>query len=246
VRSFTISSFTWVALAAAPILILIVPVAAQNAIELRSLAKRDCGLNLKITGGFGGSANDPIIVTSLDPVEAASTEMLALRCIGKGRGILWRTLARTMSEVGGKWLMQVKIETKAINGTEIVKQRENYYFDVAAADPGHKGLPPAPGFIDPKTGLKLAYEVGWLHLDGVTNNEAENPGLGYSVAYAAPGLKVTVFVYDRGNAVIPSELDAKIAKSEFNSAVSDMLTVIPKYLPLGPVTSNGVMLRPRL
>jgi hypothetical protein len=124
-----------------------------------------------------------------------------------------------------------------------VKQRENYYFDVAAADPGHKGLPPAPGFIDPKTGLKLAYEVGWLHLDGVTNNEAENPGLGYSIAYAAPGLKLTVFVYDRGNAVIPSELDAKIAKSEFNSAVSDMLTVIPKYLPLGPVTSTGVMLR---
>ena len=47
----------------------------------------------------------------------------------------------------------------------------------------------------------------------------------------------------RGNAVIPSELDTKKARSEFNSAVSDMLTVNPKYLPLGPVTSNGVMLR---
>ena len=245
-KSFADGSSRCFAIAAASISIftlMLLPAGAQNRIELRSLVQRDCGLNLNIAGGFGGSPNDPIVVNSLDPLEVASTEMLILRCIGRGRSILWRTLSGKPIESDGKWLAQVKIETKEINSTEIVRQRENYYFDVSAADPKHGGLSLAPGFIDPKAGLTLAYEIGWLHLDGVTNNEPKHPGLGYSLSYGAPGIKATIFVYDLENSIISSDLDQRIAKTEFTSAVSDMLEINPKYRPIGPVASNGAMLR---
>jgi hypothetical protein len=161
-------------------------------LDLKSMLTRDFGLDLKIAGGFGGSAEEAIIITSSDPFEAAATQMLVLRGIGKGRGVLWRTLARVALESRGKWLEQIKIETKDVRSTEIVTQRENYYFDVVAADPRHEGLPPASGFVDRKIGLSLPYEIGWLHLDNVIDNEPMAKGFGKSLAGDAVTTSVTL------------------------------------------------------
>ena len=129
-----------------------------RSLDLKSMLNRDFGFDLKIAGGLGGAAEDAIVIISSDPFEAAATQMLVLRGIGRSRGVLWRTLARVALESGGKWFEQVKIETKEVRSTEIVTQRENYYFDVVAADPRHEGLPNASGFVDPKIGLSLPYE----------------------------------------------------------------------------------------
>jgi hypothetical protein len=215
----------------------------ESARNLHAMLKRDFSVDLPIAGGMGHSADDPIIVTAADPLEAAAIETAVLCCIGKGRGVLWRTLARTSVERGGEWREQVKIETKQLMPTKIVIQRENYYFDVAVADPGHQGLPPAPSFIDPKTGLKLAHEIGWLHLEGVTDNEAATIGLSYSLAYGAAGMKATVFVYDRGLASITDRVDSEIPESEFASAISDVVEVHPEYRAIGPAALNGTLLR---
>src|SRR5215211_1494014 len=218
------------------------PVTARG-LELKSILKRDFGLDLKIAGGLGGAAEDAIVITSSDPFEAAATEMSVLRGIGKGRGLLWRTLARVAVESGGKWVDQVTIETKDVKSTEIVTLRENYYFDVVAADPRHEGLPPAPGFVAPKIGLSLPYEIGWLHLDNVIDNEPMTKGLGQSLAYGAPGIKATVYVYDRGRSDIPANTRESIPKAEFATAISELRTVHPDSVPLGQPTQDDAMLR---
>jgi hypothetical protein len=212
-------------------------------LDLKSMLYRDFSLDLKIAGGFGGSAAEAIIVTSSDPFEAAATQMLVLRGIGKGRGVLWRTLTRVALESGGKWLEQIKIETKDARSTEIVTQRENYYFDVVAADPRHEGLPPASGFVDPKIGLSLPYEIGWLHLDNVIDNEPMAKGFGQTLAYGAPGIKATVYVYDKGRTDIPANIRETVPTAEFAAAVSELRTVHPDSTPLGNASQNDTMIR---
>jgi hypothetical protein len=209
---------------------------------LKAMLLRDFGLDLPIAGGFGGSGSDPIVVTTSDPRAAAATEMQVLRSIGTGRQILWRTLAKTMVERDGRPLEQVKIEARWATPTEVITQRENYYFDVSEADPRHAGLPPAPGFVDPETGLALPYEIGWWHLTGVTDNETSHPGLGYTVNYGAPGFKATIYVYDKGLQV-PDSVTSEIAKAEFRAAISDMTTVHPGASPLHPhwVSRDGLL-----
>jgi hypothetical protein len=91
--------------------------------------------------------------------------------------------------------------------------------------------------------VKLAHEIGWLHFDGVTDNVATAVGFGHTLAYGAPGMKATIFVYDRGLASIPDRVDGEIPKREFASAVSDMIEAYPEYRAIGAVASNGTLLR---
>jgi hypothetical protein len=123
------------------------PAMKAGASDLRAMLKRDFSIDLPIAGGFGASTDDPIIITATNQLEASATEMLVLRCIGKGRGVLWRTLARASIGRGSTWREQVKIETKEVNSTEIVTQTENYYFDVAAADRVTKAFHPLQGSL---------------------------------------------------------------------------------------------------
>ena len=58
----------------------------ENAkLSLKDFLKRDFDYDLKILGGFGQSASDPIVVMASNAADAALTEMLVLRGIGKGR-----------------------------------------------------------------------------------------------------------------------------------------------------------------
>ena len=179
-----------------------------------------------------GDSDNPsltlIIVVASHPADASLTEMLVLRGIGKGRGILWRTLKRTHLKHEGMSLEQVKIETKAVSDAEIITQRENYYFDVGHATPDGRPLPTAIGYRHSRTGIVLPYEIGWLHFQSVTDNEPVTPGFGQTIAYGAPGIKATVYVYDKGRSDIPKDVSASLVKDALKSAVSDMMTVNPK------------------
>jgi hypothetical protein len=53
------------------------PIMQERTTDLRTMLRRDFGVDLQIAGGSGGSATDPIVITCADPVDAAATEMLA-------------------------------------------------------------------------------------------------------------------------------------------------------------------------
>jgi hypothetical protein len=93
---------------------------------------RDWGTDPPISGGSGGSREDPIIVTATDPKTVALTQLLALSGIGRGRGIFWHAIGRTM--LGEQWpgIEQFKVQTVELTDTQVVTQTENYYFDVSA------------------------------------------------------------------------------------------------------------------
>lgn len=212
----------------------------EGKVSIRELLKRDFGLDLHISGGLGQRSDDPIVILDTTPLSASLTQMQVLRGIGKGRGVLWRTLARTPFQDASTAIEQVKIETKEITNTEVISQVENYYFDVSASAQRGKSLPLAET-ASRGCGRNLPYELGWLHYDGSIDNERQNPGLGHSIEYGAPGTKATIYVYDHALTNIPSSIEAGVVVREFENAQGDLLKVHPTAVSVAPAFSSKTL-----
>ena len=137
----------------------------DESITLHDLLLRDWGTELPIRGGYGRSRENPIVVTTPDAESVALAQVSALRGLGRGRGIFWRTISHAL--LGDRWpgIEQFKIETIELTETQITTQTENYYFDVSAMIAAHRGwqLPPVIVHRD-VSGLTFPFEIGWLHL----------------------------------------------------------------------------------
>ena len=212
-------------------------------LTIKSLLKKDFGLDVNISGGSGKSQADPIVLLDTDPSSARLTQMSVLRGLGKGRGVLWRTLSRSFVSNEGSLVEQVKIETKEVTADQVITQTENYYFDVTASI----GIIGAPVKVDvrfPVKEISFAYEVGWLHYDGFIDNEVENPGVGISIAYGAPGIKGTIFIYDNKRTDIGIDLQSPLVLSEFEASRRQILSSYPDAKMWGgPGRNNALYLQ---
>jgi hypothetical protein len=200
-------------------------------LNLHDLLLRDWGTDLPITGGFGGSREDPIVITATDPETVKLTKLNTLRGIGRGRGIFWRTMACAM--LGEQWpgIEQFKIETVELTDTQAVTQTENYYFDVSAMMSVNASSCSASAAIhSDASGLVLPYEIGWVHFDNASNNEQQVPGLGFSLHYKAPTIVFSVYVYDRGYSDIPDDVNDPLVRQEFDIAHRDFVNLHPNFV----------------
>jgi hypothetical protein len=57
-------------------------------------------------------------------------------------------------------------------------------------------------------GLTFPLTIGGAVYDGFTDNEAQHPGLGYTVAYRHPQFNISVYIYDLGLSVIPNDTES--------------------------------------
>ena len=146
---------------------------------LKDLLDRDFGLDLDIAGGFGQSREDPILVLSDTEIEAAHTELQVLRGIGKGRGILWRTIGTNLISEPSPRTIQRKIKTKDVRQDEIVETTENYYFSrINIKSDSHRINSQVIVYFDQKADIRFPYELGWLHFDNIVDYESREPGHG--------------------------------------------------------------------
>jgi hypothetical protein len=172
----------------------------MNDSTLKAMLKRDFNYDLNISGGFGGSIKDPIIILPDTESKTNETEKYTLRGIGLGRNILWRSLGADFIDFEGKTIKKTKVETKTVSKDEIITQVENYYFFSEEWEKNRIGTY-CDNFIihsDKKSKLHFPYEISWLHFDEFTDYEKKEPGLGlgYSLGYNAPLIKSTIYVYD--------------------------------------------------
>ena len=98
--------------------------------SLKELIKNECGVELPISGGFGSSIKDIIIVHRTDLNEYVRTEKFILECIGEIRDIEWSLLRQELHYYNEKKIDKIKIETKEKTNNEIITQIEDFYFDI--------------------------------------------------------------------------------------------------------------------
>ena len=97
---------------------------------LKDLLKSDFGVELPISGGFGNSIVNAIIIHRSGINDYVGTEHFILKCLGEGRGIEWKVLGQELLRHNDQQIDKIKIETKQTKELEIITQIENYYFDI--------------------------------------------------------------------------------------------------------------------
>ena len=97
---------------------------------LKDLLKSDFGVELPISGGFGNSIDNAVIIHRSGINDYVGTEHFILKCLGKGRGIEWQILGQELLKHNDQQIDKIKIETKQTKELEIITQIENYYFDI--------------------------------------------------------------------------------------------------------------------
>ena len=65
-------------------------------VNLKELLKKDFGLDYPISGGAGGSKDDPIVIHYEFPNDYTSVEYGVLRCIAAGRRIQWEVIKQSL------------------------------------------------------------------------------------------------------------------------------------------------------
>ncbi|MCL2429829.1 MAG: hypothetical protein FWD12_11405 [Alphaproteobacteria bacterium] len=198
--------------------------------NLHDLLLGGLGIELPIRGGYGGSRQDPIVITARDADGVALARLLTLHAVGRGRGIFWRTVAQIL--LGDEWpgIEQFKVETVQLTETQMITRTENFYFDVSAAMAARRRWtsPPVIAHHD-VSGLTFPFEIGWLHFDKGENNELDTPGLGHSLGYTAPGIACSLYVYDRGLATVPDDVTNSVVQDEFEEAAREIATYRPDF-----------------
>lgn len=205
---------------------------------IRETLLRDWGDDLPISGGWGQSREDPIIVLSSDPTIVAKTQMQVLRGIGRGRGVYWRRLSRELLTDDKPGIERLRIESVELTPSEKITQTSAYYFDVSAMlVSGWEEVHSYETFSQCRQ--LFPFEIGWLHIGPFTNFEIQQAGLGVSVAYSAPGIEATLYVYDSGQRDIPEDLTHPMVQSEFKKADTELKTANAGCLPFPEPPFDG-------
>lgn len=97
---------------------------------LKDLLENDFGVKLPISGGFGNSIDNAVIIHRDSINDYVGTEHFILECLGKGRKIEWKILIQELQNYHNKKIDKIKIETKQLTESKIITQIENYYFDI--------------------------------------------------------------------------------------------------------------------
>lgn len=85
----------------------------------------------------------------------------------------------------------------------------------------------SPTHADVIGGINFPRTLGGFELRSVIDNEKSNPGLGVTLLYNAPGVKVSVFVYDHSHSKVPEGIDSPIIHNEFSEARGNVQQAYP-------------------
>ena len=196
--------------------------ASLSASMIKDALKRDFGYEVDIAGGAGRSRTEPMIINASSPDQAAETELLVLRGLGRGRNIFWRSLGINIVKEQDRNLVQRIIETKEFTDDEIITQTEGYYFSRANSSVSELNSDPIRTVhTDPLVGIKFPSEISWLHYSNFADHEVKQPGLGYSLAYNGPAFTSSIFVY-------PINDRKPSCENEIKSAIEDVVTIYGK------------------
>ena len=88
-------------------------------------------VELAISGGYGKSIDEPIIISKTEDNNYVETEYFILNCLGKVGKIEWKILKQALQHHNDKVFDVMTIETKRITEHENSIQIENYYFDIS-------------------------------------------------------------------------------------------------------------------
>lgn len=195
---------------------------------LRELIRTDFGIDLPIKGDYS-SRDDPLCIETAAPDHASRVEMEFARCIYRKLNIHWHTVAKELICIDEKVIERVTHEVRYLDGDNVVTGKRSQYFDVSMAM-GELRQPTPRCEIDlgELAPFNFPYQLGWVNYSSLASYEDIGPGMGISLLYGAPFIKLTVYIYNKEHDLIDCHATPELFRAEFDSAVKDVVTVYPQ------------------
>jgi hypothetical protein len=76
-------------------------------------------------------------------------------------------------------------------------------------------------------GIEIPVEISDFNRIEVIDNESTSKGLGVTISYGSPGIKATVFIYNKGIADLGEGINNRIVQAHAQQAIQDIFTVHP-------------------
>lgn len=184
--------------------------------SLTDFIKHHLGETFPLVGGHG-TRLEPTLFNVSDKHLFAKCQMLLLDTLLKPTGFYWRCVNKSLVTSDGKPLEKIDIEVIELTETEKVTENRGYYFDISNIDLNGQ-ISPSYCEVAPDPSVKMLFEIGFLHFKGFTNYELDQPGLGFAVAYSAPKIEATIYVYDQNRESVPEDLTDPIVVNEFENS----------------------------
>lgn len=205
---------------------------------------RDSAIVPKLALEGFGTRQQPFVVRQVDPVEADALQRDVLRALSRARGGFWRTISRSAEpSTTGQRLEQVKVEFAYEQGAQFIRDTVNVYFDMTGVE--QEAVPKPEVWLRARhAGLDvtLPAEIGWLHFQSSFESEREHPGTGWTFAYGAPGIKATIFIYNRTVSGIAGGPEVRVVRDEFERSRREMLSYRNTIRPLEGPRPQGAFL----
>lgn len=97
---------------------------------IKEQIKNECGVDLPISGGFGNSIDDAIIIHRTGINDYVGTERFILNCLGESKNFEWKLLIQMLLDHEDKTIDKIEIETITPTEHGIITKVENFYFDI--------------------------------------------------------------------------------------------------------------------
>jgi hypothetical protein len=192
--------------------------------------------DIPLTGGRG-RLDDPFVLASTTPADAAAAQLQVLQTLGKQQRWSWRLKSLSLHETPAAPLIEASVVLLKLRPGGPSLERAVYYFRLPEiADPSTVlRVHGAGGYRDRRSGLLLPFQLSWLHLESAVDHEATTPGRGCSGAYETEGVQGTVYLYDQGEPLATEDLDSPRFHAEFVDATRQIKSVLPdaEYLDAG-------------
>ena len=217
------------------------------------------GYDLSIVADFGsGTRNNPIIILPDRNMGAKETAFWTINGLHKGRGaaiqakskgsaptgVFWRSLDGGLENPDENGIAKYRLERVVLSDEKKETEIVSFYFDVSKVERTARN--------DPKDrpGPRLRYfnqefpaEIGWLKYDLQQSvdyaKQHDKPELGYGLAYGAPGVKATIYIYPAPK----SASEKLVLREEFVRAAGDVEAIMPEAQAWSDRPTNDNLLR---
>lgn len=99
---------------------------------LKELLKKEFNADLHISGGYGKSIEEAIVIHKEEVEDYVGLEYFILECLEERSGLQWRRLGQSLLDEEGRKIDKISIETRQLPEGEWQTKEEHYYFDITA------------------------------------------------------------------------------------------------------------------
>jgi len=212
--------------------------------SLAASMKEDFGIDLPLGNGRGQSRCDPVEVVTKDATQAYFAEIKYVQTLFEIQKVHWRYLkTNRLTGEGNKPLHQTQFEVKFPEGANIVTETRNFYFDVSQVHFDVPGRPQKKCQVPYPFNAGMPEHLAWMHFQAITNNEAEEPGMGSTLNYQSPSSYMGVYIYDKQLGGVLANPTDELLSAEMEDAAKNVADLNPHITEISRDECEGVKLR---